>query len=114
MGVRQRTLKKKKNRFRLEQRMNYPITGESYEAILSLIARFLGPQGKNQRRQYQTGKSCCSAGAASTKSLQVLVERLDVQPLRSSKYIDYQDWRKAALLVIEGSQYTGGNRGAKK
>lgn len=89
--------------------MNYPITGESYEVILSLIARFMLVE-LNQRRQYQTGKSYYLITATSVKSLQVLIKYLDVNPLRSSKYIDYQDWRKAALLVIEGSQYTDASK----
>jgi hypothetical protein len=39
-------------------------------------------------------------------SLDIIIKYLEVYPLFSSKYLDYLDWKKIALLILDNKHYT--------
>jgi hypothetical protein len=39
-------------------------------------------------------------------SLNIIINYLEKYPLFSSKYLDYKDWKKIVLLIIENKHYT--------
>ena len=92
-------------RLRIEQRLCYPPTGVSYCSILTEIALFLGCNLR-KRTQKSTGNEYYLIEASSRKSLEIMLSYFDVFSLRSSKYLDYLDWKKAAILILENSHYT--------
>lgn len=91
--------------FRLEQRMFDPISGESYETILNLIAKFLVTNLK-LRKQSDTDRIYYLIHAQSKNSITILTNYFNNFPLFSSKYLDYQDWEKAFNLISNQLQYT--------
>jgi hypothetical protein len=92
-------------RFRLEQRRLDPKTGASYEAVLSLIARFLHVK-LNLRHQKKTGRTYFSIDASSLTSVKKLRAYLDTYPLWSSKFLDYKDWCKVHDLILQKLQFS--------
>jgi hypothetical protein len=74
----------------IEQRMADPISQESYESILTMISKFFEV---NLRIRYQksTQRSYYRIVISSRKSLDVLIKYLDLNPLLSSKYLNYLD-----------------------
>ena len=92
-------------RLRIEQRMVYPITNESYLEVLNDIACFLGCSLLT-RKQVSTGNEYYTIAATSKNSLSTIIKYLEQSPLYSSKHLDYKDWKQIAQLVIEGNQYT--------
>jgi len=92
-------------RFRLEQRMLDPITGESYKTVLSLIANNLH-SNLTLRKQSGTDNIYYLIDLSSIKSITLLRNYLDNSSLFTSKYLDYQDWRKACNLILNNLHYT--------
>ena len=92
-------------RLRIEQRKLYPITNESYFKVLTDIANFLKCKVLT-RKQKSTGNEYYILAATSRISLSIIIKYLEKNPLFSSKYLDYKDWKDIANLVIESEQYT--------
>ena len=92
-------------RLRIEQRMFYPITNESYAEILTVITKFLGCNLLT-RLQKSTGNNYYNITASNKVSLRIIIDYITKYPLYSSKYLDYKDWKKIAELVIESTQYS--------
>ena len=92
-------------RLRIEQRMLDPITNESYFKVLTDISNFLNCSLLT-RKQKSTGNEYFILTASSKLSLQIIINYLDKYPLFSSKYLDYNDWKKIVLLIFENKHYT--------
>lgn len=91
-------------RLRIEQRMFYPITNESYFEVLKDIAIFLDCKLLT-RKQKSTGNVYYIITVSSKISLGKIINYLESNPLFSSKYLDYKNWKEIAELVIENKQY---------
>ena len=92
-------------RLRIEQRILDPITGDSYLKILTNIAEFLNCS-LLIRKQKSTGNEYYILTASSKISIDILVKYLDINPLYSSKYLDYKNWKEIVLLILENKHYT--------
>jgi LAGLIDADG endonuclease/Cytochrome C and Quinol oxidase polypeptide I len=88
--------------FTLEQRLSDPISGISYENIMLSLAQFLHIK-VNKRVQKKTNNEYWRIVSTSKLSLNILINYLSTNTLLSSKYLDYKDWKKAALLFISGT-----------
>ncbi|MCO8751362.1 hypothetical protein KLO70_18335 [Clostridioides difficile] len=77
-------------RLRIEQRMFYPITKESYFQVLTDIANFLNCS-LLVRKQVSTGNEYYTLTASSKTSLSIIINYLNKTPLFSSKFLDYKD-----------------------
>lgn len=87
-------------RLRVEQRMLDPITDVSYHSILLNISEFLGCNLLT-RKQLATAREYYILTASSKKSLSIIISYLSAFPLLSSKFLDYQDCKIAAELIIK-------------
>jgi len=92
-------------RLRIEQRMLDPITNDNYLKVLTDISNFLNCSLLT-RKQKSTGNEYYTLTASSKLSLEIIVNYLDKYPLFSSKYLDYNDWKKIVLLIFENKHYT--------
>ena len=92
-------------RLRIEQRKLDPVTGESYLNILTDLAKFLNCSLLT-RKQKSTGNEYYIITASSKISLDILIKYLEVNPLYSSKYLDYKDWKEIVLLIFKDKHYT--------
>ena len=92
-------------RLKIEQRMYEPITKISYLDVLREIAEFLGCNLKI-RKQASTGNQYFNLTASSRKSLLIILAYFKSFPLYSSKYLDYIDWEKGAIIILEKNHYT--------
>lgn len=92
-------------RLRIEQRMFDPITNESYLHILTDIANFLNCSVLT-RTQRSTGNKYYILTASNRKSLNIILNYVNKYPLYSSKYLDYKDWEKIVLLILDNKHYT--------
>lgn len=92
-------------RLRIEQRMIDPVTKTSYFDILTKITKLLGCN-LNTRKQKATGNEYFNITASSRKSLATIIWYFTNFPLFSSKYLDYKDWEKASILILENKHYT--------
>ena len=92
-------------RLRIEQRMLDPITGDSYLKVLTNIAEFLNCSLLT-RKQKSTGNEYYIIAASSKLSLDIIVKYLEEYPLFSNKYLDYKDWKKIVILILENKHYT--------
>jgi LAGLIDADG DNA endonuclease family protein/cytochrome c/quinol oxidase subunit I len=92
-------------RLRIEQRMFDPISNESYFKVLTDISNFLNCS-LLIRKQKSTGNEYYHLTASNKLSLDLIVNYLEKYPLFSSKYLDYKDWKKIVLLILEGKHYT--------
>lgn len=92
-------------RLRIEQRMLDPITNESYFKVLTDVSNFINCSLKT-RKQKSTGNEYYTLTASSKMSLEIIINYLDKYPLFSSKYLDYNDWKKIVLLIFENKHYT--------
>lgn len=90
---------------RIEQRKVDPITNESYQEILTLIAEFFHTK-LSLRQQARTNREYFIVSASSQKSLRVIIDYLEDHNLLSSKYLDYRDWAKAVNLILTNLHYT--------
>ena len=88
----------------IEQRMLDPVTGESYNDILLKIANLfqINLLIKNQKT---TERNYFNITASSTNSITIIKIYLDMYPLYSSKYLDYQNWRQVVNLILENNHY---------
>ena len=92
-------------RLRIEQRMLEPVTGDSYFSVLSEIALFLNCK-LLVRKQKSTGNEYYNLTASSRISIKIVLDYFSNFPLFSSKYLDYKDWERIALLMLENIHYT--------
>lgn len=92
-------------RLRIEQRMLYPVTNESYFQVLTDIASFLNCKLLT-RKQVSTGNEYYIIAASSKISLSIIINYLEKNPLFSSKSLDYKNWKEIVDLVLESEQYT--------
>ena len=92
-------------RLRLEQRMLDPVTGDSYFSVLSEIALFLNCR-LLVRKQRATGNEYYNFAASSRISMKIVLDYFSNFPLFSSKYLDYKDWEKVALTMLDNKHYT--------
>ena len=92
-------------RLRIEQRMIDPVTSESYSSVLTDISNFLNCNLLT-RKQKSTGNEYFVLSASSKLSLNVIINYFDNYPLFSSKYLDYLDWKKISILILDNKHYT--------
>ncbi len=92
-------------RLRIEQRMFEPISKDSYFDILTEITKLLNCNLKI-RKQVSTGNQYFTLTASSRLSLLIIITYYKSFSLYSSKYLDYKDWEKAAILILENNHYT--------
>jgi hypothetical protein len=92
-------------RLRIEQRLLDPISGDSYAYVLTDIAKFLNCNLLT-RKQKSTGNEYYTLTASSKISLNIIISYLDKYPLFTSKYLDYLDWKKIVLLILDNIHYT--------
>lgn len=92
-------------RLRIEQRMYDPISKNSYFDVLTEIAEFLGCNLKT-RKQTSTGNEYFNLTASSRKSISIIITYFKSYSLYSSKYLDYKDWEKVAILILDNNHYT--------
>ena len=91
-------------RFSIEQRMKDPITKLTYEDLFQTIAKFLNiklnVRTQKNKRQYFV------LSASSQNSLNIIISYFSNYPLYSSKFLDYKNWEKVAILILENKHYT--------
>ena len=92
-------------RLRIEQRLLYPVTNESYFQVLTDISNFLNCK-LQVRKQASTGNEYYTLSASNKVSLSLIINYLEKYPLFTSKYLDYIDWKEIAYLVIKDEQYS--------
>lgn len=92
-------------RLRIEQRMVDPVSNKNYFDILDKIATFLCCNLLT-KVQSGTGNSYYTLSASSLKSVDVIIDYFNKYPLYSSKYLDYKDWERVALLRLNDEHYT--------
>ena len=92
-------------RLRIEQRMLDPVTGNSYLKVLTSIVEFLNCNLLT-KKQKSTGNEYYTITASSKISLDIIMKYLEENPLFSSKYLDYKDWKEIVLLILENKHYT--------
>jgi hypothetical protein len=88
--------------FTIEQRLLDPLSNISYKPIMLLIANFLHVK-LNSRFQKKTGKKYWRVTCSSQLSNKILINYLNKFSLLSSKYLDYKDWEKVALFLINNT-----------
>lgn len=92
-------------RLRIEQRMYEPISKNSYFDVLTEITKLLNCNLKT-RKQVSTGNEYFTITASSRLSLLTIITYFKSFSLYSSKYLDYKDWEKAAILILENNHYS--------
>lgn len=92
-------------KLRIEQRMYDPVTNSSYFDVLTEITKFLGCNLKT-RIQKSTNNKYFNLAASSRKSLETILLYFNNFPLYSSKFLDYKDWEKASILILDNKHYT--------
>lgn len=92
-------------RLRIEQRMLDPITNESYLNVLTDVANLLNCKVLT-RKQKSTNNEYYTLAASNKQSINNIINYLNKYPLFSSKHLDYLDWKKVALLIINNKHYT--------
>ena len=94
-------------RFAIEQLQYHRITNYPYEPLFSQIAHMLQVR---LNRSTHHGRKYWRIESTGIKKLNILVDYLDSYPLMSSKLLDYQDWRRAHQLMVEGRHLTSAGR----
>lgn len=92
---------------RIQQRMNDPITNESYEPLFNDIAQFLGVNLLVVSRN--TGNQYFSLEAKSRESISLITNYFNTYPLFSSKYRDFLDWEIVVNFIIHQTHYDSEN-----
>ena len=103
-------------RFRLVQRMEYPISSlvvhtefdQSYRLIMSCIANYLCVK-LNLRKQLKSGRTYYIISASSVKSKKILRAYHEKYPLLTSKFLDYLDWCYVDDLMLKQQHLTKEN-----
>lgn len=98
-------LKQKICKFSLEQRMVYPKTQESYKDILEKITIFLNVK-LHIRSRPNYNNSYYIIKVENQNSLNILINYLDNYSLLSSKYLDFLDWKKAFLIILNKNHFS--------
>ena len=92
-------------RLRIEQRMQDPVSGDSYFNVLNEIALFLNCRLLT-RIQKSTNNEYYTLAASNRVSISTIVDYFSRFSLFSSKYLDYKDWEKIVLLMLDNKHYT--------
>ena len=92
-------------RLRIEQRILDPVSNESYYKILTNISSFFNCKLLT-KKQKSTGNEYYTLTASSKSSIAIIINYFEKYPLFSSKYLDYQDWKQVATLILENKHYT--------
>jgi len=87
----------------IEQRKIDPTSNESYEYIMKKIADFF-KVNLIIRNQKSTNNSYFRVVATSKLSKSIVIDYLTRFPLYSSKFLDYSDWKKANLILMNISK----------
>jgi hypothetical protein len=93
------TLNKKRRiacRFRIEQRIQDPKSYTSYLNIMTDIANLFQTKVTIVERQ----NSYFHITASSRISLELILNYFNMYPLKSSKYLDYNNWLKSVNLLL--------------
>jgi hypothetical protein len=83
----------------LDQRKLDPISGESYEHVLNLIAKSLA-LSLISYNQKSTGRSYYRIRGSSKASINAIINYLDCYNLHSTKLADYNDWKQVGLIIL--------------
>jgi LAGLIDADG endonuclease len=92
-------------KFSLEQRMIYPKTQESYNLILDQICSFLDVK-LHIRNRIKYKNSYYIIRVENQKSINILINYLNNYSLLSSKYLDYLEWKKAFIEILNKTHFT--------
>lgn len=92
-------------RLRIEQTMQDPVSGDSSFNVLNEIALFLNCRLLT-RIQKSTNNEYYTLAASSRVSISTIVDYFSRFSLFSSKYLDYKDWEKIVLLMLDNKHYT--------
>ena len=95
-------------RLRIEQRLFEPVSKNSYYDVMLEIATFLGCNLK-KRTQSSTNNEYFNITACSRKSLLIILNYFKLNCLYSSRYLDYKDWKRVAILILDNNHYTDKN-----
>ena len=80
----------------IEQRQHHPITQESYEPIMTELASTFGVPLKVRKHGK---KEYWCVEISSLDKIKTIIDYLDRYPLLTSKFLDYQDWKKAYFML---------------
>lgn len=94
--------------FRIEQRMIDPFSDLSYGSSFLNIAKFLG--SKLEVTQHNKDKNYYLVRGNNRKSLVIILNYFNKYNLFSSKYLDYKNWEKTALLLLANKAYLKENK----
>ena len=85
--------------------MVYPKTQQSYLEILEKISLFLNVKlAIRNRINYKN--SYYIIKVENHNSIKILISYLDNYSLYSSKYLDYLEWKKAFLIILNKTHFT--------
>ena len=91
--------------FRLEQRMIYPVTKQSYGPCLRKICSFLEvPLHVRERKTVK--RSYYVIRVENQTSLKILCSYLDQFPLLTHKYLNYKDWWLAFHIILRKEHFS--------
>lgn len=85
--------------FYLEQRMIYTTNGESYGPLFEVIVKYLKAR-LGIRKRVHSSNSYYIIRVENQLSCLSLIDYLDTYPLKSSKYLDYINWKSAFNILI--------------
>ncbi len=92
-------------KFALEQRMIYPKTNESYNFILNKICLALNVKLHSRIRAVQKD-SYYIIRVENQNSIKLLIDYLDIFPLKSSKHLDFLCWKLVFNEIINKNHLT--------
>lgn len=99
------SLKQINCKFSLEQRMIYPKTQENYNLILNQICSFLNVT-LFIRNRLKYKESYYIIRVENQHSIKILIDYLNNYSLLSSKYLDFLDWKKAFIEILNKHHFT--------
>jgi hypothetical protein len=92
-------------KFSLEQRMIYPKTGENYNLVLNKICLALNVKLSIRTRE-NLKNSYLGIRVENQNSIKLLIEYLDMFPLKSSKHLDFLSWKIVFNEIINKNHMT--------
>lgn len=109
INIRERSKEDKKRyrvdtRITLEQRINDPVTGDSYYTVLNKIAETFQVQLKTSKHNDNIQYFIITV-TSPVKQI-ILINYLDKHPLYSSKYLNYLNFKKCVFLKLEKKHLT--------
>lgn len=89
-------------RYRIDQRIFDPISGDSYLPLLKSISNYLNTNTIISNKK--TG-NYLNITATSLKSLKIIIDYFTKYSLLSTKYLNYKDWEKVSKYVLNKEHY---------